>query len=238
MAATRVRVTEPTPAEQVLTVLRAAGSLTVQAAGENHQLQGHEGVRRDATGGGLRLVLPGGSDLLAEVAAASDAGADGVPAVLDWTDVAPVAVPDRVRRRVRITGRLSGPLSPCPDGTAVRLAARQVVLTTAQGAELVDPDELRSAEPDLVARHEADLLAHLAEAHQSHVLALARLAHTGPCGADRAVRAVVPLQLDRHGIVLRLVGVASAHTDIRLPFTPPLADLREVGDRVHALLSR
>jgi hypothetical protein len=47
---------------------------------------------------------------------------------------------------------------------------------------------------------------------------------------------VLPLRLDRYGIVLRL-EYASRERDVRLPFTPPLRDATEAPTRMLSLLA-
>ncbi|MFI0938788.1 DUF2470 domain-containing protein [Streptomyces sp. NPDC021020] len=220
---------EPSAAEQVRSILSTAGSAGVTANGAHEDFL--TGVAADFDGRVLRLRVPVDSRTAAE---ASCGPAVGIPAVLEWTDLAPVPVRDRVRARVRITARLQAP-EPGPAG-AVRLRADvRAVAFDARGARhLVAPGELAAARPDPVASAEARLLLHLAEDHQEHLDELARLL------TDRQlvdVTRVVPLALDRHGIVLRLER-PYGHLDARLPFPHPLTGPDELGHHIHALLTR
>lgn len=220
---------EPTAAERVRSILSVAGSAGVTANGAHEDFL--TGVAADFDGGVLRLRVPVGSRTAEE---ASRGPAVGVPGVLEWTDLAPVAVRHRVRAQVRITARLHAP-EPGPDGSVVlRADVRGAALAASGARHLVAPAELAAARPDPVASAEARLLLHLAEDHQEHLDALAGL--TASRRSADVVR-VVPLALDRHGIVLRMER-AHGHGDARLPFPHPLADPDELGHHIHALLAR
>jgi Protein of unknown function (DUF2470) len=203
---------QPTHAEQVRSILAAASSMSVAVNGTSDDLLGPDLVSFDF------------------------APACGVPAFLEWTDVAPVAVRERTRGRVGITGRLHAP-EPGPGNTvSMLLEARQVALVTKGFSTLVDPASLEAAEPDPLARYEAALLLHLAEDHQDQVAALTRLLDARELlGVVRVTR----LALDRYGIVLRLDyhRAQQPHQDVRLAFAEPLADSEQVGHRLHTLIA-
>ncbi|MFI0723268.1 hypothetical protein [Streptomyces sp. NPDC021224] len=95
---------EPSAAERVRSILTAAGSAAVTANGAHEDFL--TGVDADLDGGTLLLTVPVDSGAAAE---ASRGPAVGIPAVLEWTDLAPVPVRDRVRAQVRITARLPFP---------------------------------------------------------------------------------------------------------------------------------
>ncbi|MFC1430306.1 DUF2470 domain-containing protein [Streptacidiphilus sp. N1-3] len=230
------RTHEPSDAEVVRSVIRRATSLTAAANGGRHELLGPDLVLVAPGEWGLLLRVPADSRLARETAMVAREG-DGLPVVLDWTDVAPLAVRDRVRSRVRLAGRLFAPQGRgrrLQDGLVeLLLDVRQVTLDTAGASTLVDPAELLRVEADPLATVESALLIHLAEDHQDHVAALLGLIDPQLL---RGVLGVSPLTLDRYGIVLRLTRRHS-HQDVRLSFGEPLPDAEQVGHRLHALLA-
>ena len=229
MDSTGNRAAEPSPAERVRSVLEAAPSLTVLANSQQHDLFGPDLI--GFGGDGIRLRTPADIRLVRET---EHAAGPGMPVLLQWTDIAPLAVRQRVRGQIRITGWLCPTGAATADGTAVLLLEpRQVALDTGDSGILVDPGELAAAEPDPVARQEPGLLLHLVEGHQDHVAALTRLLDPYLL---LGVAAVTPLSLDRHGIVLRLENHRD-HRDVRLPFVEPLLDAEQLGHRIHTLLA-
>lgn len=221
---------EPSPAERVRSVLEAAHSLTVLANSRQHDLFGADLIGFDEDG--IRLWMPADLRRAREM---EHAAGPGMPVLLQWTDVAPLAVRRRVRGQVRITGWLHpADGATGDDATAtLLLEPRQVALDAGDSSVLVDPGELAVAEPDPVARYEPGLLLHLVEGHQDHVAALTRLLDPYLL---LGVATVTPLSLDRHGIVLRLENHRD-HRDVRLPFVEPLLDAEQVGHRIHTLLA-
>lgn len=220
---------EPSPAERVRSILAASGSLGVTTAGAREEIMAGAAAE---FGDGFRLRVPADCHIVGEMLCVSPAP---VPAVLEWTDLAPVPVRDRVRARVRIVVRLKD-LEPGPGDTVrLHLDVRGAELTACgRGSTEVEGRALLAARPDPVATCEARLLLHLAEGHRAHVEALARLLE------DRhlmGVTRVTPLALDRYGIVLRL-EYHSRQRDVRLPFPRPLSDPDELGHQIHALLAR
>ncbi|MEV3989892.1 DUF2470 domain-containing protein [Streptomyces sp. NPDC049837] len=228
------RTPEPTDAERVRSVLSAARSLTVITHGYRCDLAG---VHRLDERGRLTLRLPADGHLAAAVAGAP--GGD-LAAMLQFTDVAPTAVRDRVRARVTLSGWLTRARRGAEaraeagrGGVALRLDPVRVTLHTGDDVVFVGLDELVLAAPDPLAGHEAALLLHLTDDHPDAVARLARLVEPRHL---HGVRRVVPLALDRYGVTLRLEH-ARAHHDVRLPFTPALREAAEFGDRVQALLA-
>ncbi|MDH6135607.1 hypothetical protein P3T37_005023 [Kitasatospora sp. MAA4] len=235
MHPTNTRAFGPTDAEQVRSILHAATSLTVTTDAGRHELYGSRlltfgpGPRRGLDHG-MRLAVPAGSRLADEASAA----AAGVPALLEWTDVAPTAVRARIRGRLRLAARLGRPEPAASDDlTSVLLEPSHALLGTSCGDSPVDLHAIARAEADPLAAHEAALLTHLTDDHEDYVAALSRLvdAHL-LVGVTR----VLPLAVDRHGLVLRLEYL-HAHRDVRLLFDEPLLDVEHVGHRIHALLT-
>jgi hypothetical protein len=221
------RVTEPTPAELVRSVLVAARSLTLTTEGHRVDLVGPHSLE---TPGRLLLNVPGGSRVAAEVAGAP--GGD-VAASLEFTDAAPVSVPDRVRARVL----LGGWLAVDRRGTGNEALAFETVvaeLTRAGRTEHLEVEELAEAEPDPLAATEAELLMHLAGAHGDAVELLTQLVDRRDLlGVTRAD----PLRIDRYGIVLRL-GRANGYRDVRVPFPVPLRNPAHGVLQMRALLTQ
>src|SRR5262245_22450946 len=192
----------PTAAELVLSVIAAARSLTVTT--EMHQVE-LVGLHSVTAPGGLRLNVPAESHLHGEIAHAADGD---LAATVEFTDVAPVAIPDRVRAKVALGGWLS------PAGPALCFESAVIELERDGRTVDVDPDELARAEPDPLLAIEAEMLTHLADAHGDAVELLSHL-------VDRrllhGITRIDPLSLDRYGIVLRL-QYRGGTRDVRLPF--------------------
>ncbi|GLY77635.1 DUF2470 domain-containing protein [Actinoallomurus iriomotensis] len=220
-------VAEPTPAELVRSVLAAARSLTLTTEAHRVDLVGLHSLEAP---GRLLLNVPAGSHVGAEVARAP--GGD-LAASLEFIDVAPVSVPDRIRARVLLGGWLS------VDGQRANAEALCFETVTAElghdGRRFeLEVDELTAAEPDPLAATEAELLTHLAGAHGDAVELLAQLVdHRSLLGVTR----VDPLRVDRYGIVLRL-SRASGYHDVRLPFPVPLRNPAHGVLQMRALLTR
>lgn len=186
--------------------------------------------------GEVFLLFPADSPA---VRAATHAQDDELSAVLEVTDVAPVAVPQRVRGRAWVSGWLT-----CAPGVAaagsmmLRLEVGEVRVDDLWGTAAVDPDEFARACPDPLAAHEAELLQHLHSAHTEQVQELCALlgeraaAATGTGGDGRAPRAV-PLALDRFGLRVRFTG--NRCFDARFDFPRPVRDITELRRAMHTL---
>ncbi|GGZ98336.1 DUF2470 domain-containing protein [Streptomyces bluensis] len=212
----------PAAAERARSVLAAAWSCAVTADGGREEFVGAHTVAED---GRVLLHVPEDSRL----AAAAVSAPRGEPsAVLEFADVAPVAVRGRIRARLWMAGWCAA-----EDG---RLAFRptRVVLRPPSGAVVVDLDEYAAAPPDPLATAEFPLLTHLATAHPDAVERLTRL--VDPDSLRGAVR-VQPLAVDRHGLTLRIER-ARDHGDARLTFHQPADDLAQLTERVHMLLAQ
>ncbi|RSS60342.1 DUF2470 domain-containing protein [Streptomyces sp. WAC06614] len=210
----------PTDAERVRSVLAAAHSMTVVVDGlrtEVHRLDDGDPLDRLH----LHPDDPGPGD-------------DPRPTVrLEFTDVAPTAVRDRVRARVTLLGRLLTPWTGEPGATTC-VAFGRAVLETAEGTARLGLEELEAAEPDPLAPYEAGMLTHLVDDHPELVTLLLRLV---PPRATAGVLRALPVALDRHGITLRLED-RTGHQDVPLAFPSPVADVERSGAQIQALLSK
>jgi hypothetical protein len=212
----------PTAAERARSVLAAAWSCAVTAEGGREEFVGAHTV---ATDGRVLLHVPEDSVLLTAAICAPR----GEPsAVLEFADVAPVPLRDRIRARLWLAGWFT-----LEDG---HLAFRptRAVLRQPSGTVVLDLDEFADARPDPLATAEATLLTHLADAHPDAVERLTRLVE--PDSLHGAVR-VQPLAVDRHGLALRIER-ARGNGDVRLPFHAPADDVAELTERMHVLLAQ
>ncbi|MFJ8864925.1 DUF2470 domain-containing protein [Streptomyces sp. NPDC102473] len=216
------RVTQPTPAERVLSILTAAHSMTVVSDGhdpvEVHRLDG------TAAMGHIHLHEPSEPGL-------APAG-PRVPVRLEFTDIAPTPVRDRTRARVTVTGLLSAPYSTeSAESTCMEFG--QAVFEDHRGRAFVTLDVLQETDPDPIATSEAGMLTHLVDDHGELVPLLLRLVQPQP---DKGVKRLLPLAMDRYGVTLRL-EYSGTHRDVRLPFAKPVARLDQAGPQIHALLA-
>lgn len=212
----------PAAAERARSVLAAAWSCVVTAEAGREELVGAHTVSDD---GRVLLQLPADSALLAAAICAPR----GEPStVLEFADVAPVPVRDRIRARLWLAGWCSSE----DDHLAFR--PTRVVLRRPSGAVVVDLDDFAAAAPDPLAEAEARLLTHLSDCHADAVERLTRLVDRDSLHGAVRVR---PLAVDRHGLTLRIER-ARAHGDVRLPFHRPADDVAQLTERVHVLLAR
>ncbi|WP_345646704.1 DUF2470 domain-containing protein [Streptomyces tremellae] len=168
--------------------------------------------------GEVLLVFPERSPA---VRAASHAHDDELGAVLEVTDVAPVAVPHRIRGRAWVSGWLTRVSVRAAPGTAtLRLETGDVSVDDLWGTEAVEAEEFAAAEPDPLAEHEAELLQHLAAAHGSEVQLLRGLLGERTGARWAAGTVAVPLALDRFGLRVRFVGMRTF--DARFDFPEPV----------------
>ncbi|MFC5638373.1 DUF2470 domain-containing protein [Streptomyces bullii] len=175
--------------------------------------------------GRVLLDVPEDSALLAAAICAPR----GEPsAVLEFADVAPVPVRNRVRARLWLAGWFA------PEDGKLALRPTRVVLRQPSGAVVVDRDEFAAAAPDPLATAEARLLTHLADCHPDAVERLTRL--VDPDSLHGALR-IQPLAVDRHGLTLRIER-ARAHGDVRLPFHAPADTVTQLTERMHVLLGQ
>ena len=224
-AAADIALPEQTPAEHVRSVLARAVSLSLTTDGQEYDLIGMHSVGHKG-----RITLhPGADSPLAAQAAVAPRGS--LAALLEFTDIAPTALRDRVRARVTISGWLA-PAGP-ENSDALRLDPARVTLRTAAGSQDVGLDEFALAQPDPLAVEEAAMLTHLFDAHEDMVADLVVLAGSRlPHGVVRTL----PLAVDRYGISLRC-EYREGHCDLRLLFPATARDAAEAGEQVRQLLT-
>jgi hypothetical protein len=193
----------------------AADSLTITTDKHRCSFVGLHAI--DAVG---RLILraPAQSCLVTEIATGPG---KGVPTMVEVTDVAAVALRDRVRARVTVHGSAS-------------LVHRGDCSGPLEEVTVVDPLAFAAVEADPLCLAEPEMLLHLVSHHPE---ALARLSRLVDPALMLAVVRVSPYALDRYGIVLRLERLAG-HRDVRLPFAERAADVvhaqRQLNDLVAA----
>lgn len=215
---------QPSAAERARTLVEGNSSLALAIPGLSPDPAEPMVPLRHSVGpsGDVFLLFPRDAPAVRAVRRAGD---DELAAVLEITDVAPVAVPHRIRGRVW----LAGWLTPVPGGAfeagteLLRLETGELSLDDLWGAALVEPDEFAAAEPDPLLPYETEVLQHLAAAHSPDVELLCGLiAGPGtPCGAPRAASGAVPLALDRFGLRVRFTGPEGTF-DARFDFPEPV----------------
>ncbi|NGN70126.1 DUF2470 domain-containing protein, partial [Streptomyces sp. A7024] len=136
---------EPTAAERIRTVLATSDSLALTLLDDGYRAD-LVGLHSTDAYGALTLRPPRDSALAARVIGAE---LGDLPAQLEFTDLAPVAVRDRVRAQVTLAGWLTPDADqPDADRLALRFDCAEAALTTPFGARTADPDELALATPD------------------------------------------------------------------------------------------
>ncbi|WAZ25814.1 DUF2470 domain-containing protein [Streptomyces cinnabarinus] len=212
----------PAAAEHARSMLATAWSCAVTAEGSREEFVGTHSVTED---GRVLLQVPEDSTL---VTAAICAPRGEPSAVLEFADVAPVPVRNRIRARLWLAGWFAA------EEGQLAFRATRVVLRRPGGAVVVDLDDFAEARPDPLVTAEARLLTHLADCHPDAVERLTRLVE--PDSLHGVVR-VQPLAVDRHGLTLRIER-ARAHGDVRLPFHRPADDVAQLTERMHVLLGQ
>ncbi|HEY1968739.1 MAG TPA: DUF2470 domain-containing protein [Pseudonocardia sp.] len=168
----------------------------------------------------------------------------GLPAMLELTDTAPVALREPVRGLLWISGWLVAPgptyarrlaldvakEHPHPrlldlghGATMLRLRPGSAVLADAEGTGPLAPAELEAAAPDPFCRLEDRWLQHLEESHPDVFAALSR--HLPDSLRGKRGGRIRPLGVDRLGMRLRVEAPEEDH-DVRLAFQAP-ADTAE-----------
>jgi hypothetical protein len=199
------------------------------------------------TDGSVLMFLP------PEVGSALLSAHDDVAAVLHLIDVAPVAVPHRVRAHSWIAGWLSVPtgsdaaeaakhleesggdpsaLTDDRGNCVVRLEVGEVLVDDLWGAQHVEPEEFAAARVDPLAAAEPELLQHLAAAHSAQLAALASVVDL-PGGVEN----VAPVTLDQYGLRLRCWGRDGTTCDVRFDFEQPVRGPEGLGDALRQLLT-
>jgi hypothetical protein len=187
-----------------------------------------------------RVVDPDGDVLLLfapdspAVRAAAHAHADELVAVLEITDVAPVAVAHRIRGRAWVAGWLTPARDRRRPGW-LRLEAGEISVDDLWGTERVEPEDFAAARADPLAAHEAELLQHLAAAHHDRLALLSGLLQDCP-GRCTAPGSAVPVALDRRGLRVRFTG-EDGPFDARFEFPVPVAGIVELRRAMHSLFA-
>ncbi|MFF2008910.1 DUF2470 domain-containing protein [Streptomyces sp. NPDC058195] len=226
----------PSAAERTRTLVQSTCSAVLLVPGLRH-------LPSDRLMPLARTVGPEGDVFLGLAAdspvarAVAHAGGEDPAAVLEITDVAPVSVPNRVRGRAWISGRLTVvPGLAGPGRTTLRLETEEAYVDDLWGAREVRPDELRDAAPDPLLGHEAELLQHLHTAHREELRSLCGLLGGRTAGrCPHHLPSVVPLALDRYGLRVRLCEEAGPCYDARFEFPSPVRDIVELGHAVRTL---
>lgn len=203
----------PDRATRARTIVAAAESATLTCSASRHVL--HDGVSCDPDG---RPRLRGVGDLDAT---------GGIPAVLEYADVAALPMRDRIRGRVTVVGTLR----PSDDGLV--LDPERLFVRSGSTIAFLSGADYAAARPDPLFPWEVDWLVHLAENRPDVVAALTRLLE--PRALLAAVR-ITPCALDRLGLVLRIERLRTS-CDVRLPFPEPVDDPYELADAFARLLA-
>ncbi|MEU7283125.1 DUF2470 domain-containing protein [Streptomyces sp. NPDC045431] len=228
----------PSAAERTRTLVQSTCSAVLIAPGTDgaRPEQLVPDARTVGTEGEVFLLYPADSPA---VRAATHAQDDELPAVLELTDVAPVAVPDRIRGRAWVSGWLTcAPGIAAPGHMMLRLEVGEVYVDDLWGDAMVGSEDFAAARPDPLTAYETELLQHLAATHDDHVQALSTLLERDDAqGAQQAqeVERVVPLALDRFGLRVRCRDTAGRCFDARFDFPAPVRDVNGLRRAMHTL---
>lgn len=255
-------VRQPHAAERLRTLAESDASAVIsipgpRAGGQTGPLQiTHAETRAVDTDGTVVMLVSATAPAARAVAAAELTAVHEVGAVLEITDVAPVAVPHRIRGRGWISGRLDavprtrhadtarlfGGRVPLRDGgeTFLRLEPEDAWTDDLWGACAVGAEEFAACRPDPLARHEAELLQHLAGAHQDQLEALCAFVGERDAASRPALEPwqhVAPVALDRFGIRLRFWRPGGRGFDARFDFATPVEDIVGLRHAMHQLFA-
>ncbi|MFF0298875.1 DUF2470 domain-containing protein [Kitasatospora sp. NPDC004614] len=234
----------PSAAERARTLLEFASSAVLDIRGAD--LTARPGlppqVRCTLRPDGTVAVLVGRESALHRITALARGP---LTAELECVDVAPVALPHRIRGRLHAQGLLTrspGETPPTGEGVLLRLDIDHLALDDLWGSECcLDPADLTAATPDPVAADEAHLLQHLAAAHADQLLLLGAGALTRPGTPPfrpEHLREVRPVALDRHGLRVRLLATdPAAPLDVRFDFHHPVAHPDDLPEAMHRLFA-
>lgn len=224
----------PSAAERTRTLVQSTCSGVLLSPGVEGALPGRPMADQRTIGpdGDVFLVLPADSPV---VRAATHAQDDELPAVLEIADVAPVSVPHRIRGRAWISGWLTRvPGVAEPGRMMLRLEIGGASVDDLWGAEGVEPDAFARATADPLAPYEAELLQHLAAAHDEQVQLLTELLGQRSVAPGTAV----PLALDRFGLRVRFINDHDGRTfDARFDFPEPVRDVVGLRRAMHQLFA-
>ncbi|MEP9417207.1 DUF2470 domain-containing protein [Gordonia sp. VNQ95] len=251
---TRAITDRPSDAEVIATACRRADSamLAVEVAGRTPASDAaHPG---GPTTVGLVHLFESQAFLLvptdSEVIELASGSPEGVPAMVEITDCAPIDLRERVRSLVWLNGTAHAVprdlerdlaleiAADHPDGglldighgrSMIRLQVDNAVVASSSGAACVQASELALADPDPFWEYEGDWIAHLDSDHADVVGQLAR-----KLPRDLRNGRVRPLGLDRFGIRFRVEG-SDGDADVRLPFPRPVNDVSELSRALRSL---
>lgn len=240
----------PPPDERARTLAGRARHAAVIGEPEDGDPRAAPTLHHVPSTGAATLQFPDDHPLVLRVRERGDAL---LPVMLELADVAPVTVRRPVRGLLWISGRLRVLPLRVARRAALRIAAEQpderlldvghgevllrlepamVVLSDAEGTEVLAPTAMAAAPPDPVAATGDAWLAHLAAAHAGTLSALA--AHL-PLHLRRPGRRLAPLGVDRLGLRLRVESDTDDH-DVRLAFPRALSCPGQLGEAVRALV--
>lgn len=192
------------------------------------------------------LLVPSDGDVVRRATGADD----GMPAMLEIADCAPIdlrepvrsltwlngtvfTVPRNLERELALEIASEHPIGDLLDlghgSSLLRLQIDSAVIASGSGAAAVTANELAGADPDPFWAYEQDWIAHLDADHADVVGQLVRK-------FPRHLRAgrVRPLGLDRFGIRFRVEG-SESDSDVRLPFPHPVDDVSELSQALRTL---
>lgn len=188
-----------------------------------------------------------------EVRERAETALDGLPAMLELADCAPISLRERVRSLIWLSGRVHAVPAELERELAVEIAGDHpdarlldighghcllrlhldnAVIATSAGAGAVDAAALSSAEPDPFWEYEGQWLSHLDADHQDLVY---RLASKFPEHLQRG--RVRPLGLDRFGITFR-IETPDSDSDVRLAFERPCQAVGDLSEALHDLVEQ
>ncbi|WP_119288669.1 DUF2470 domain-containing protein [Streptomyces sp. YIM 130001] len=223
----------PSAAERTRTLVQSTCSAVLL-------VPGLQGARPDQLVPDARRVGPDGDVLLdfpadsPAVRAATHAQDDELSAVLEVTDVAPVAVPHRIRGRAWVSGWLTRLPGIAEAGRMMlRLEVGEVSVDDLWGAARVEPEAFTEARADPLVDHEAELLQHLHAAHAEQVASLCSLLGDRAESLLHGGRAT-PLALDRFGLRIR-ISDGTQSFDARFDFPEPVPDVTGLRRAMHQL---
>ncbi|MFJ8042373.1 DUF2470 domain-containing protein [Kitasatospora sp. NPDC096147] len=247
----------PTPAERARTLLEFASSVVVDVPGMDlaHR-PGIPPLARCAVlaDGSLAVLVEQDTPLCRIVSVSRGSRTEGLAAVLEAVDVAPVAMPHRIRGRATVHGQLDVLTAAAPevlDGlfpqrptgvgyALLRLTPDHLSVEDLWGSECCVPlTDLGPAAPDPLAADEAAMLQHLAAAHPDHLARLGSLAldqPTGPAGWQDHPHGleVRPVALDRFGLRVRMID-GERILDARFEFHRPVTSADQLPEAMHRL---
>ena len=228
--------TRPSQAERARTVLAAAASVSVRWDGGRVDLLG---CHHDDPLGDVILTLETSSTLARAALAARGTSEEDIPVTVELTELCAVSVRDRVRARVGLGGWMSFPQPASPGRAAstgsvgLRIEVAEVMLEEDDRHAWVTVEDYRKGEPDPLHLGAAEQLQHLVAHHPDAIVTLSRLCE--PEDLLGVVR-VLPVTLDRYGIVLRVERLRD-HWDVRLPFRRRVDSGTEAAAELRYLLS-